>query len=464
MTDRRVLDAIIKFGDQDAKTIKIASMSSMTEGETPSVFFSNKSKPALAIMLGTLEANFDAEWQTFQVSLWKHLSEDSLNVEWVKTFFYFFFKKEIEPLTSEWSSYGLIISTKKDDKFSVTPWDSIAITETKGAHPGNMQTVAHAAPIQDLGWKLALAFAGINRLIRVANKEYRDMLILSLGLKVALPLFDNQGGTDHVSFAIAATAYGSWAQDAGFCKMVAALDMFYHRFKNGRYALVRWGTIPCRDKDLGAMLALEDLRLQTESSLVSEVLSWIWLESIGREVGALMSTEGDLTEAITPHSYFHYQADMGAVSSSKYASVHNRKLYTLTHMVGTLLNQRRSYNAYLIEPTNVHSIYKNAIFIAYACRVSHNLRPVGAPETKREDFLNAIKPANEEEDDIDDQDEMNPEPKTRNALEWFLYWRGFNYQVTDKLRDWLGQTVDTISEPREGTIGQWIKQNGKVIP
>lgn len=433
MSTDELLPGIIKLGDSTIKKIVMVSMASQAEGETPSTFFNKHNKPTLSILEGPLKDFTQEKWNSFVLSIWKHLTEDSLNVEWVKTFIYFFFRNEKTICPEPWISYGITLTEQENEEPVASPWSIIKINLLDQAFPGQLQTTTDMSCPPELSWKLAQALTGINRIVRVSNRDYKDWLLQNLQSRIGLTQFGSRDGSDLINFNLASTAYASWAQDAGYCKMMAALDMYYYRFKMSQYAETRWGTIPCRDKDLGAMTALEDLRLQTESSLVTEVLSWVWLESIGREIAKLMSYPDDLKESIKPFSYFHYQSDLGAISSSMYASVHNRKLYTLTHMVGTLLNQRRSYNAYLIEANNVHSIYKNAIFIAYACRVSHNMRPVGAPESKKDAFESAIE---EVGDDDQIEETGNPEPTTRDPLEWFVYWRGLTFAETARVQTW----------------------------
>ncbi|ACU65439.1 nucleocapsid protein [Drosophila obscura sigmavirus 10A] len=462
----RLLDAGVIYSGSEtvSKPIQLASFSRTSEGEYPAAFFNPPKRPSLSLVTGRADENNPLSLGELGAMISTHLLADSLNVEWVKTFLYRYFESVKEECADDWSSYGNKFRTTEQTKRYVSPWNLIEVKIDPGIFPDSPTEGNPVIADRESLRKLVIAVTGIHRLNKTSNAEYRTLLGNRLSAFAAVKRNDgDDSSTNFFNFGIATTTYATWNQDVGFCRMIAALDMFFYKYKHHPDAIIRWGTIVSRDKDLGALLALEDLRANTASDTITNVLSWVWLSEISSEFIRLSANETDQKEALLEHSYFHYQSEMRLVNSSAYSTTHNRKLYTLTHMVGSLLGSTRAQNAYLIEKTNLSSLMRNAIFIAYACHHSHELAPIGAAAGQAEALKIARKKLNPQEEVLEGDAvfaAINREPDTRNPLAWYSYWKGLNFEDTEKLKKWVKFATERVSETRENTIGQWVKAYG----
>ena len=153
------------------------------------------------------------------------------------------------------------------------------------------------------------------------------------------------------------TLYETWILDESYNKMIAAVDMFFHRFPSNQDSSMRICTLRSRYKDCSGLLSIGYICNLLNLSQESKILDWIFTEKLSDEMEQMLKIEEEITGE---NSYFPYQSDLKLVQKTYYFATKNPHTYFVIHAVGTLLNSTRSKHAKFLSDHNVINNVFNA--------------------------------------------------------------------------------------------------------
>ncbi|CAH2088827.1 unnamed protein product [Euphydryas editha] len=356
-------------------------------------------------------------------------------------------------LGEQWESFGRVIC---DPRERVTPWSIVTITEGPAAIPTETMLEAHpragqVPPDDPHSWTqkaMMMFILCIYRLAKVQNEEYSENLRGRLEAQIKA-----EGGAG-MSLHGAKGLYGSWLNDSGFLKMIAAIDMFFHKCKNHPDAMLRIGSLTSRFRDCAALLSM-GYAMSILNIKAGTLMDWVFIKAMAIEVNRV-ATRGQ--ESGKTDSYFPYQSDMGIVTKSAYSSNANPYLHTWIHMIGALLGHQRSINARYIFEGNLADISLNAVLITWAFARGGELNPQFS--RRRERYGDDIMP--EEEDDEGDagvHDTIWVTTQGREAQTWYALLKNGGFKIPGVVSKVIRRQRDKIRNPREDTIGEYVKNN-----
>lgn len=200
-----------------------------------------------------------------------------------------------EPLTESWVSFGIAIATPEEGANPFSPVDVI-IVDVAPAIPPSTKVLD-----QYVYWMLTCVLA-MYRLSRTSYSDYRSKLSTALQdqSEIIRP-------KDCHSYEDMSNIYGTWKDDANYCKMIASIDMFYSKFPDRDYSLVRFGTVSARYKDCAALSSLFNLKKTMGMERECEVSFWIGCEVIADEFVRITKPGQEVERA---DSYFPYSCTM----------------------------------------------------------------------------------------------------------------------------------------------------------
>ncbi|XP_014255380.1 uncharacterized protein LOC106669967 [Cimex lectularius] len=155
-----------------------------------------------------------------------------------------------------------------------------------------------------------------------------------------------------------------WAIDENFRKVVAAVDMFYNKFRNSPYAKIKVTTLSSRNRDCGGLTAVQDLGKYLGLTTY-QALAYAMDPRISPEVERLTEEH---REAIDTNSYFHYMRDFELSQKSPYSSSANPAIYNFTYCLGTFLGDTRACNARLFSNAGMINTMNIAAYVPYYVR------------------------------------------------------------------------------------------------
>ncbi|ALO28651.1 nucleoprotein [Lone star tick rhabdovirus] len=127
----------------------------------------------------------------------------------------------------------------------------------------------------------------------------------------------------------------------GYLKLVAAIDMFFFKYQDHEYSMVRMATLPSRFKGCAAI---------TSAGQVAKILGiepgelglFVYTEPVAVELANSNRPNQGMEDL---YGYFPYQMDMGMTQRSAYSISSNPTLYLWLHTIGCTVGFQRSFQA-----------------------------------------------------------------------------------------------------------------------
>ncbi|AJR28390.1 nucleoprotein [Sweetwater Branch virus] len=346
------------------------------------------------------------------------------------------FKGELQ---ENWESFGVKIGNRGD---TINPLDLVDVTYYDDKLIDGVKS-NDASEADDI-W-MTFACLSIYRLARTQNVQHRSNLLMRINTQLASFSSNALKLTDNVSL------YNSWVSNFNYTKLIASFDMFFYKFKDHEYSLMRFGTIPSRWKDCGAITSLSHLKNLTGMDL-EEIVTWIFVPSIGKEICRMMKAGQELDKA---DSYVPYLMDFGLSMKSPYSSTANAGLYTWIHMIGSIMHSQRSINARMVNENELPNIRISAMLTAYVKFNKGSLMRVFVKEADKH-----LYEKDEGEDDGENSSDyldLTQHPTSDSADDWFNWLEMNNFTLDDDIKDAIARECKKIQNARSGTIGSYIQ-------
>ncbi|UNP42117.1 nucleoprotein [Porcine ephemerovirus 2] len=362
------------------------------------------------------------------------LVRNDLNVKHAMRYMYLILAKINETAEEDWESFGIKIAQKG---CQVTPWDAFNIIEDKDKLVDGVKD--NKAVDEDDKW-MALSIVTTYRLARTNNQTHRNNLIVKANQQIA------GMNKDAPSLIDLPAQQAAWISNPDFTKMMAAIDMFFNRYKNSEWAFLRFGTIPARYKDCAGLMSIGHLCDVTGLEL-DDVLDWIFVGTVATEIVNMMK-EGN--EVDDPYSYMPYMMELGISLKSPYSSSMCPGLYTFVHIVGCLLYSERSKNARMVSDNNLVNIKMNAEVLAYVRSKKGDLVKAFVKENEKDRLEKTT-----DESEIAEVD-MSQMPTSNDPMEWFAYLEFMDFNLPEEIKHHTKSESKKITNTRAGTIGNHV--------
>ncbi|ADG86356.1 nucleoprotein N [Coastal Plains virus] len=414
------------------KPIELSVPSENAEAQYCSDFFekNNKKKPTLRIPKLPINLN------DLRSLIKGGLKANDLKIQHVLCYLATMYQQIKGELRDDWESFGIHIGSKEDtisivDLCEIEMYDDKLIDGVK----------SNDASASDDQW-MTFACLAIYRLARTQNVQHRATVLTRINNQLialnpnAIKLTDNSA------------LYSSWLSNLNYTKLVAIADMFFVKFKDHELSVYRFGTIPSRWKDCGALTSLSHLRTLTGLSL-DEIVSWVFVPSIGRELVKMMRPGQELDKQ---DSYVPYLMDLGLSQKSPYSSATNGGLYTWVHLIGSIMHSQRSLNARMINENELPNIRISAMLTAYVKFNKGSLTRVFVKQEEK-DLYRDSSPEDEGSDYLD----FTQKPEGDSPDDWFSWLEMNKFSLDDHIKEAIAKECRKIQNTRSGTIGAYVQ-------
>ncbi|XP_054922246.2 uncharacterized protein [Dermacentor andersoni] len=233
------------------------------------------------------------------------LAAGRLPVEYVVQFMHTEGAKIKDTLTVDWKSFGVTIGSAGE---TISPWDLLTITEELGQ--GDLVSAETPATpnddrMPDRTRLFALVVCIYRLLVAKCHGGRRDYMkrLHDVNLQRILGRFDCSGRY----LECAEKKFGQWIRDTSYLSLIAALDMFLHRFDRHDMAILRAGTHVSRYKHCTVLDDIKRLRKATDLQ-PSELFQWLFVKRAADETDGIFQ-EGQ--ELYVEQSYAPYLSDLG---------------------------------------------------------------------------------------------------------------------------------------------------------
>nr|AXF38659.1 MAG: nucleocapsid protein [Duck rhabdovirus] len=397
-------------------------------------FVEENTKPTVTIKKPT--KNLDV----IRASVVHSLRQREPNIEVCMTYLVLMMLQIKAELNDYWVSYKTIIG-KKDE--TVTPRHLINIR-----FDGNLELLANCAPVDAVNdqWILTYLLC-LYRLGRATQKGYRDRLLPNINnILRTLP-----GQPQEIPASL--TAIITWVSNSNFCKIAAAYDMFFNRFRNHDMVVARIGTLPARYRDCGGWTALCYYHELMGKSPENILLEWIYVKEVATELKTMFKKGQEMDD---PYGYAPYMMEFGISKSSPYSAKRCKNFHNFVHFFGCLSGAGRSINSVFLEGGSVHQTLANAQILAY-CRAKYLqfTRQFIAPDEHREEETAAPVELN-----------LTSIPASASPKTWFRYLEMQNFMIPDTVTNWAREMARIVSSraSRETSVAAQLTTLLRVSP
>ncbi|UOX72930.1 nucleoprotein [Wufeng Myotis altarium vesiculovirus 1] len=392
--------------------------------EYPKDFFTKKKQRP------RLQVNTQFELAQVRGYVYGGLQDGQVAIQHVNSYLYQVLKGYTEVNQGKWSSFGVTIA---EDGARIGPFCMLDVDEVKdGGVDGKAST--EAIP-QDDQW-LPMYLLGLYRVGRATVPEYRALLMRNL-------IAQCQAASGRAKNLTRDTEifFDNWGADPNFCKIVAGVDMFYHRFKKSQRASLRFGTIVSRYKDCAALSTFSHLVKMTGLK-PGEVVCWILLPSVLTEFRALMAPGNEIDESM---SYMPYLIDMGLSQKSPYSSVRNPCFHFWGQLTALLIRSSRAKNARVPNDIPLSELTTSAWLFAYAVGRTADLKALVIPH-------NATAPR-----DSEAEQDLDLPPTGKNPIEWVAWYNDIGKVPTAEMKHFGKAAVSALTDIRADSMAKYAK-------
>lgn len=358
------------------------------------------------------------------------------------TFLYYFAKTVTSTLTSDWRSYLQLIGSEGEE---ITP---LSLLEVRSTITIKEVKTHSEATNEDDAW-MAAAILSIYRMIRASQAEYRA----AIWTRVTAQINALSANADPLSDP--GDIYKGWLGNREFNTLVAAYDMFFHKFPMHPLSNIRIGTTGSRYRDCAALMSYGYLLSLLSMNRLVDLLGWVFVLKIGEDVNRMMKAGEELN---AQDSYFPYQVDLGLVQKSSYSASVNPHFFQWVHFTGALLRSQRSMNARQISESNLNEIFANAACLAYT-----NARTFEAMQIYAVDD-NILPPDQDDDDDGSPGNILQNLLKSRDPVVWIAHIRSQGGDLPGPVKKYVKKVGLSIKDPREGTIEACIAKLAAALP
>lgn len=355
-----------------------------------------------------------------------------LNVQVVMNCIHLFFTEISEVTPDDWISFNRSIGKKGD---AVTPWSIIDVNPVEG---GIMELTTGSCDKKDYIWIICFLLSA-HRLSGINIQDYEE--------QVKTRIFDMMKNYNcNYQVFPPKVVYETWALDKSYCKMIAAIDMFFSRFPDHVLSPLRICTLRSRYRDCAGLLSIGYFSGLVSLKSDAAIAEWVYTDKVGQELKRMSHPGQELT---LPDSYFPYQTDLGLVRKTHYSAVNNPHTYFLVHAVGTLLHSDRSKNARMLTDKNLPNNTQNAKMISIAFSSTFSLGKI----FKRSDEV-------QRQEVSEGSESMTIDPPTvPDGVAWYEWFAAMDFQIPDDMVPIIENAKTKIGDTREGTIGEYVKNH-----
>ncbi|AFH89676.1 nucleocapsid protein [Vesiculovirus bogdanovac] len=397
--------------------------------EYPSEFFSKlQQKPKLYVADGhTVEQ--------LRQFVEQGLISRNVNIVHINSYLYHVLKDTEALCDRDWTSFGINIG-KAGSKVKIFDMLDVEYLENK---PNAGQACPEACKDDDV-W-LPMYLLGLYRVGRATVPSYQNDLMEALNTqcKFRSPKFRElvQAQSDF---------YEAWSNDLNFTRIVAAVDMFFHRFKKHSDAGLRFGTIVSRFRDCASLSTFHHLVKITGLSL-ADVGSWILNDQVAREIIQMMRPGQEIDHA---DSYMPYLIDMGLSTKSPYSSVKNPCFHFWGQMTALLLRSSRAKHARVPDDIPYPSITNAALLFAYAVGrtsdIAQRFTTGDVYESSKKGGASKLLSV-----------ASVAEPETSEVIKWLAWWDDKGKSPTKEMESFARRAVHALTDLRANSIGKYAK-------
>nr|UUB88389.1 nucleoprotein [Yata virus] len=398
----------------------------------PADFFRNNKNTKPHIRIPMSELDLDRVRKFVHAGI---IDRNKLKLPHAMRYLFLVLSKIKEKLDNDWKSFGVTIGLKDQD---LDPFCMYVVHHDAGPQVDGTESTT-VGP-EDDDW-MVMYLLGIYRLGRTQNDTHKGNLATRLlaQMKSLNPRTLNITNDDALQ--------NIWVGNTDYCKLIAGIDMYFNRFKKSDFAYLRFGTIPSRFKDCASLLSIGHVCNLTGMTL-EEYLGWIFVATVGREIESMMK-EGN--EVDQPFSYMPYMMEMGLSMKSPYSSAASPGVYTLAHIIGTLLFSERSKNARMVSENNLSNIRINAEIVAYVRARKGSLMKVFHKDKASLEAAQAVQEDNGSVDVL-----LGDLPAGNDPDEWFTTLEINQFELPHEIRTHTISESRKIGNTRAHTIGHHV--------
>lgn len=335
-----------------------------------------------------------------------------------------------------WTSFGVQIAGVGQ---TLNPLNLLKIKLGNKAVPDH-NTTQNLVDIEDKA--LVILLLGIYRVAAIANDTYKIRVMDAIQQQAT-----EADPKAQVNIRLLANNK-HLLSNPNYLRVVAAVDMFFYRFKDSEKANVRVSTLTSRFKDCAALSTFAHVASFTGLTL-NGVLDWVFTETVAAEVEKMMKPGQEIDQDT---SYMPYLKDMGLSKVSPYSATKNPGFHAWGQSACALMGSIRSQNALRASEDNWINLKLNAEIMAFALGTSAEL--VKAFDVGGNTAGQGVDDEEDEELDLEENAGM---PKGRDAMEWFVFMSEREFKLTGEMKEGLRKMAGNIKNPRPGTIGDLLK-------
>ncbi|AIW61107.1 nucleoprotein [Walkabout Creek virus] len=382
--------------------------------------------------IGLVIPNYNGTLQALARAVKHGIEKNKLSCDVAKTYLYYYFREIKEQLETNWISFGITIGAKGQ---SINPFSIFTV-----ARSGDLTLGESAeADEKDYLW-MAIYLLIAYRVGRAAKGDYKTRIAESADrvLKAACP--------DAPKYLASWGSSDQWINDVNYCKIVAALDMFFFKFKNNEAAICRIGTITSRYRDAAALIGLNHLRRICDGDLTMG-LTWIFCPAVSIEFDRLAREGQEVEENF---SFTPYIIDLQISRLSPYSTTQNPGVHLFIHATGTFLLKRRSIDARMLDCTGEAGIIRNAGLLAFVINSKMDWKLIYSdnPKEERQGAKGLLVAGDKKSEDL---------PEGRDAADWYKWLKKRDFSLPEVVLKFMKEQATRIVNPRQDTIGEKIQ-------
>lgn len=391
--------------------------------EYPASFFEKGQKPKLTICT-------KVPLEKLRGFVASGLKTETVLIQHINSYLYLVLKGIQEKNEGKWESFGITIA---EDGATVNPFCMYSVTEDKDKGQDGKESTE--ASLEDDKW-LPMFILGLYRIGKATIPDYRATLMRNLITQCM-----NMSGKAKGIVRDTSTFFETWANDLNFTKIVAAVDMFFYRFKRSNMAPIRFGTIVSRFKDCAALATFGHLS-KTTGLNPNEVAKWVNLPCVLDELIGLMRPNNEIDK---PYSYMPYLVDMGLSRRSPYSAVKNPSFHFWGQLTALLLRSNRAKNARVPSDIPLSNLTISSWLFAFAIGRSADLQILVGDD-------NESMPQK-----CDSEEDLSEMPANKVHRDWMAWYEDIRRIPTKEMRHFAKAAVSSLSDIRDGTVGKYAK-------
>ncbi|APG78751.1 putative nucleoprotein [Hubei diptera virus 10] len=445
---------------RSGKSFNVKKTAEKRVAQFPSTWFNTEGndKPKLIIP----KSNMDLK--TLRASAQLFMSGAKVHIDIILEYIFVVLSNVVEENSHRWGSYGVAIAGEKG---KINPFCMFLVSRTESR--ATDAVVSKEALNESVDIWLCLYILSVYRIEKITEQKYKNDTIKKMCDHVIM-----LGGTTFNQYTEAAVKNRSWANSPDFRKLIAGLDMFFHRFEANDFSILRFATIGSRFRDCAALQVYSYVSELCGFTEPGDLLHWVFNETLAEEAEAMFNNNEEYDDN---ESYFPYHIDMGLVARSAYSSRVSPGMHFFCNLVGALLGSERCLNARALLDKDIPGITNNAKWVGFIFMKSPELRTFFADDTEEGRQLKAQQEEalrrrmeeraaqfmeiaegdkSEGEPEEVDLEEVSWQPIGRNPAQWIDYITIQHGEPNATMKATFRDMQAGIKNPRPGSIAEFI--------